>query len=62
MGNVQIRISTICLMELNECVVHKLVCILDIETEMYFETDFPCEICAKWCRTEAALTYHIKKH
>ena len=33
-----------------------------IETEMHFETDFPCEICAKWGRTEADLTYHIKKH
>ena len=34
----------------------------NIQTDMFYETDFPCEICAKWCRTEADLTYHIKKH
>ena len=35
----------------------------DIKTDMYsFETDFPCEICGKWCRTQADLTYHLHKH
>jgi hypothetical protein len=34
----------------------------DLNTDMYFETDFPCEICGKWCRTGADLTYHLKKH
>ena len=34
----------------------------DINTDMQYETDFPCEICAKWCRTEADLTYHLKSH
>ena len=34
----------------------------DINTDMQYETDFPCEICAKWCRTEADLTHHLKRH
>ena len=34
----------------------------DLKTDMYFETDFPCETCGKWCRSEADLNYHIKKH
>ena len=34
----------------------------DLNTDMYYETDFPCEICGKWCRTGADLTYHLKKH
>ena len=34
----------------------------DIKTDIHFETDFPCEICGKWCRTNADLTYHLKKH
>ena len=34
----------------------------DIKIDMYFETDFPCEICGKWCRSEADLTYHLTKH
>ena len=34
----------------------------NIQTDPYFETDFPCEICGKYCRTEADLTYHLKKH
>ena len=33
-----------------------------ITTDMQYETDFPCEICAKWCRTEADLTHHLKRH
>ena len=33
----------------------------DIKIDMYFE-DFPCEICGKWCRSEADLTYHLTKH
>ena len=33
-----------------------------IQTDMYCETDFPCEICAKWCRAKENLTYHVKKH
>ena len=32
----------------------------DIKTD--FETDFPCDICGKWRRTEGDLTYHLKKH
>ena len=32
----------------------------DVKTDMYFETDFPCEICGKWCRSEADLTFHLK--
>ena len=34
----------------------------DLQTDMYFETDFPCETCGKWCRSEADLNYHNKKH
>ena len=34
----------------------------DIKTDIYFKTDFPCEICGKWCRTAVDLTYHLKKH
>jgi hypothetical protein len=34
----------------------------DINTDLQYETDFPCDICAKWCRTEADLTYHLKRH
>ena len=34
----------------------------DINTDMMYETDFPCEICAKLCRTEADLDYHLKRH
>ena len=34
----------------------------DIKTDIFLETDFPCEICGKWCRTAADLTYHLKKH
>ena len=28
----------------------------------YFDTDFPCDICGKWCRSEADLDHHMKKH
>ena len=34
----------------------------NINTDMHFETEFPCEICGKLCRTEADLTNHLKKH
>ena len=34
----------------------------DIKTDMYFETDFPCEICGKQCRSEEDLSYHLHKH
>ena len=34
----------------------------DISTDLYFETDFPCDICGKWCRTEADHTHHLKLH
>ena len=34
----------------------------NVQTDMYFETDFPCETCGKWCRSEADLNYHIRKH
>ena len=34
----------------------------DIQTDLYYETDFPCDICGKFCRTEEDLTYHLKKH
>ena len=34
----------------------------DINTDMQYETDFPCEICAQWCRTEADLNHHLKRH
>lgn len=34
----------------------------DITTDLQYETDFPCGICGKWCRSEADLTYHLKKH
>ena len=34
----------------------------DITSELYFETDFPCDICGKWCRTEADRTHHLKLH
>ena len=34
----------------------------DIKTDLHFETDFPCEICGKWCRTVEDLTYHLKRH
>ena len=33
-----------------------------MKTDMYFEMDFPCETCGKWCRTEADLTYQLQKH
>ena len=33
----------------------------DIKTDIHFERDFPCKI-FKWCRTNADLTYHLKKH
>jgi hypothetical protein len=33
-----------------------------INTDMQYETDFPCEICAKWCRTEANQTHQLKRH
>ena len=33
-----------------------------LNTDMHFQTDFPCEICGKWCRTESDLTYHLIKH
>ena len=33
-----------------------------LNTDMDFQTDFPCEICGKWCRSDADLTYHLNKH
>ena len=29
----------------------------DIQTDLFFETDFPCVLCGKWCRSEADLAY-----
>ena len=26
----------------------------------YFESDFPCSVCDRWCRTEKELTRHTK--
>ena len=34
----------------------------DIQTDLFFETDFLCDLCGKWCRSEADLAYHQKKH
>ena len=34
----------------------------DVNTDLFYETDFGCEICAKWCRTDADLSYHLKRH
>ena len=28
----------------------------------YFDTDFLCYICGKWCRSDADLAHHTKKH
>ena len=33
----------------------------DKETN-YFDTDFPCDICGKWCRSEADQAHHMRKH
>ena len=33
-----------------------------LNTDMHLQTNFRCEICGKWCRTESDLTYHLKKH
>ena len=34
----------------------------EITTDLYFETEFLCDICAKFCRTKADLTSHMKQH
>ena len=31
-----------------------------LNTDMHLQTNFRCEICGKWCRTESDLTYHLK--
>ena len=33
-----------------------------VSTDPYFDTDFPCDICGKWCRSESDLEYHQQKH
>ena len=32
----------------------------DLNTVMYFGSDFPCEICGKWCRTGVVKSVHPK--
>ena len=34
----------------------------DITSDLFFDTDFPCDICGKWCRSESDLEYHQEKH
>ena len=34
----------------------------DLSTESYFDTDFPCDLCGKWCRSGSDLVYHLRKH
>ena len=34
----------------------------EVSSDPYFDTDFPCDICGKWCRSESDLEYHQKKH
>ena len=34
----------------------------DIQMDPFFDSDFPCDICGKLCRSESDLEYHQKKH
>ena len=34
----------------------------EVPSDLYFDTDFPCDICGKWCRSESDLEHHQKKH
>ena len=34
----------------------------EVSSDLYFDTDFPCDICGKQCRTESDLEFHQKKH
>ena len=34
----------------------------DLPTDSYFETDYACDICGKWCRSASDLILHQKKH
>ena len=32
------------------------------DTEKFFDTDFPCDVCGKWCRSATDLINHLKRH
>ena len=34
----------------------------DRSSESYFDTDYPCDICGKWCRSASDLIHHQKRH
>ena len=34
----------------------------NLSTDSYFDTDYPCDICGKWCRSASDLICHQKKH
>ena len=34
----------------------------DLPSDSCFGTDFPCDICGKWCRSASDLINHLKKH
>ena len=34
----------------------------DLPSDSYFDTDFSCEICGKWCRSASDLILHHRKH
>ena len=34
----------------------------DIKSDSFFDNDFPCDVCAKLCRSKADLDFHEKKH
>ena len=34
----------------------------DVPTDMFFDSDFPCDICGKCCRSGSDLINHLKKH